>query len=600
VPTSTVIPSFEVKVGGTALTLAQMRDVISVRVETSLWACGRATVRMRDPDFANLDSGPFAVGKEFAVSVTGEDGKTLKPVFAGEVTDITLETSASSDRMELVVGALDKSHRLGVAAKPTTFANKTWSDIVKTIAGNVGLSADVTVAGSAMDYVLQTVTDYAFLWDIAIRTGCEWWVDDSKLHFKERASTDSATLKYGVDLEEFRVRYSGSAKATEVTVRGWDAKKKEAIVGEDKSTLSGSSMPAIGATAPIATDGRTKAKSGWGKPVIATGFAVKDQAEAKAVASAITARLDAGEVTARGSALLNPAVKVGTAVSIENVGTKAKGKYLVTSVEHVITQQKQATSFTAGNRAPVGLGDLVGGAGDAINPRWGAQGLVVGVVTAITDDPDKMGRIKVKFPTLSDADTSTWARLAAPGAGNKRGMLWVPEVNDEVIVAFEHGDHRFPVVLGGLWNGKDVLPGEAVKSPVVSRLLMSRLGHKIEMSDGDSPSKEHIAFELKDGANKVRLGADKTDIEVKSGNVFTIKSGSAKITIDGSGNIAIEGGKIDLKATQDLSLKGMNVNIKADIGVKIEGTQVEVKGSGTGKFDGGGMTEIKGGMVKIN
>jgi phage protein D len=600
VPTSTVIPSCDVKVAGTSLTVAQMRDVISVRVETSLWACGRATVRMRDADFLNLDSGPFAVGKEFAVSVTGEDGKTLKPVFAGEITDITLETSATSDRMELVIGALDKSHRLGVATKPTTFANKTWADIVGDIAKNAGLSGDVSVSGSAMDYVLQTVPDYAFLWDIAIRTGCEWWVDDSKLHFKTRASSDGPTLRYGSDLQEFRVRYSGSAKASEVTVRGWDPKEKKAIVGDDKSTLGGSAMPAIGSTAPIATDGRSKAKKEWGKPVVATGFAVKDQAEAKAVAAAITARLDAGEVTARGAALLNPNVKVGAAITIENVGTKAKGKYLVTSVEHLITQQRQTTSFTAGNRAPVGLADLVGGAGDAINPRWGSQGLVVGVVTAVTDDPDKMGRIKVKFPTLSDADESSWARLASPGAGKKRGMLWVPEVDDEVIVAFEHGDHRFPVILGGLWNGKDALPGDPVKSPVVSRLLMSRLGHKIEMSDGDSPSKEHIAFELKDGANKVRLGADKTDIEVKSGNVFTIKSGSAKITIDGSGNIAIEGGKIDLKATQDLSLKGMNVNIKADIGVKVEGTQVEIKGSGMGKFDGGGMTEIKGGMVKIN
>jgi phage protein D/phage baseplate assembly protein gpV len=600
VPTSTVIASCEVKVGGSALAAAVMDDLVSVRVETSLWACGRATVRLRDPEFANLDSGPFAVGKDLAVSVTGDDGKTLKPVFTGEITDITLETSAASDRMELVVGALDKSHRLGVATKPTTFANKTWADIVKAIAGNAGLSPDVSVSGSAMLYVLQTVTDYAFLWDIAIRTGCEWWVDDSKLHFKERASTDSATLKYGEDLEEFRVRYSGAAKASEVTVRGWDAKKKEAIVGDDKSTLGGSAIPAIGATAPLATDGRSKAKSGWGKPVVATGFAVKDQAEAKAVAAAITARLDAGEVTARGVAELNPAVKVGTAVSIENVGTKAKGKYLVTSVEHLITQSNQTTSFTAGNRAPVGLADLVGHGPDAINPRWGTQGLVVGVVTAITGDPDKMGRIKVKFPSLSADDESAWARLASPGAGKKRGLLWVPEVDDEVIVAFEHGDHRFPVVLGGLWNGKDALPGEEVKSPVVSRLFMSRLGHKLEMSDGDSPAKKHIALELEDGANKVRLGADKTDIEVKSGNVFTIKSGSAKITIDGSGNISIEGGKIDLKATQDLSLKGMNVNIKGDIGVKIEGTQVEVKGSGMGKFDGGGMTEIKGGMVKIN
>jgi uncharacterized protein involved in type VI secretion and phage assembly len=188
----------------------------------------------------------------------------------------------------------------------------------------------------------------------------------------------------------------------------------------------------------------------------------------------------------------------------------------------------------------------------------------------------------------------------APGAGNGMGIHYNPEVNDEVLVGFEHGDHRFPVVLGGLWSKKNKPPVGTAADPVVSRLIKSRLGHLLELSDGDSDPKKHIALTLADGANKFRLGADKTDIEVKSGNVFTIKSGSAKITIDGQGNISIEGGKIDLKATQDLSLKGMNVNIKGDIKVAIEGTQVEVKGSAQGTLDGGGMTTIKGGMVKIN
>ena len=78
-------------------------------------------------------------------------------------------------------------------------------------------------------------------------------------------------------------------------------------------------------------------------------------------------------------------------------------------------------------------------------------GVVVGVVTN-NQDPDGLGRVKVKFPWLSDADESSWARIAAPMAGKERGLYFLPEVDDEVLVIFEHGDLRFPFVPGALWN----------------------------------------------------------------------------------------------------------------------------------------------------
>jgi uncharacterized protein involved in type VI secretion and phage assembly len=596
---ASLVLTADIKVDGSAISAAAAGNLWSVRVEMSMWMATRAVVRFRDPDFTLTDANTFAVGKALTVAVPAASSGTTTAVFAGEITDVAVETG-STGRHELVVGALDKSHRLAVATNVKTYANKTYQQIVQGIASSSGLTADVTVSGSALPYVLQTTSDYAFLWDIALRTGCEWWVDDSKLHFKKRASTTGQTVKFGEDLIDFRVRYSGATHPNKVTVQGWDAGKGEAITGDDSSLLTGTSVPGIGATSTFATGGRSAANSGWGKAVVTGGYAVADATEAKAVADAIAARVDAAEVTANGVCEINPAIKAGQMITISNMGTRVSGAYLVTSVEHVISQTKVESRFTAGNKAPVGLADLVGSSSGAAAPRWGSIGLVVGTVTAVTGDPDSAGRVKVKFPTLSASDESTWARLMAPGAGSGMGIHYNPEVNDEVLVGFEHGDHRYPVVLGGLWSKKNKPPVGTAADPVVSRLIKSRLGHLLELSDGDSDAKKHIALTLADGANKLRLGADKTDIEVKSGNVFTIKSGSAKIAIDGSGNISIEGGKIDIKATQDLSLKGMNVNIKGDIKVAIEGTQVEVKGSAQGTLDGGGMTTIKGGMVKIN
>ena len=85
------------------------------------------------------------------------------------------------------------------------------------------------------------------------------------------------------------------------------------------------------------------------------------------------------------------------------------------------------------------------------------SGVVVGVVTN-TQDPAGLGRVKVKFPWLSDSEESFWARVATPMAGKGRGFYFLPEVEDEVLLAFEHGDARFPYVLGALWNGQDKPP----------------------------------------------------------------------------------------------------------------------------------------------
>ena len=80
------------------------------------------------------------------------------------------------------------------------------------------------------------------------------------------------------------------------------------------------------------------------------------------------------------------------------------------------------------------------------------HGVGIAIVTNV-DDPEKRARIKVKMPWFSENDESDWARLCAPVSGPDRGMLFVPEVGDEVLVAFEHGDMRMPIIVGGLWNG---------------------------------------------------------------------------------------------------------------------------------------------------
>src|ERR1041384_5002133 len=107
-------------------------------------------------------------------------------------------------------------------------------------------------------------------------------------------------------------------------------------------------------------------------------------------------------------------------------------------------------------------------------------GVVVGIVKSV-DDPMGMGRLQLRFPWLSDDNTPAWARVATLMAGNDRGTWYMPEVDDEVLCAFEHGDTQHPFVIGFLWNGKDKPPTKNTRR----RLILSLNGHEIEIYDPD-------------------------------------------------------------------------------------------------------------------
>lgn len=195
-------------------------------------------------------------------------------------------------------------------------------------------------------------------------------------------------------------------------------------------------------------------------------------------------------------------------------------------------------------------------------------GVVVGVVTN-NKDPDNLGRVKLKFPWLSDQDEdeSNWARIAAPMAGKERGFYFLPEVDDEVLVGFEQGNPRFPYVLGVLWNGKDAPPANNSDGKNNLRLIKSRSGHAIRLNDEDG--KETIEIIDKTGKNSlifdtsnntITITADK-DI-ILSATKGTIKLDAQKIEIKSSTDSKIEAGAgMDIKASATMNLKGATINL---------------------------------------
>lgn len=194
------------------------------------------------------------------------------------------------------------------------------------------------------------------------------------------------------------------------------------------------------------------------------------------------------------------------------------------------------------------------------------QGVVVGVVTN-NEDPDFMGRVKLKFPWLSDADESYWARIATPMAGEKCGVYFLPEVGDEVLVIFEHGDVRFPYVIGALWNGKEAPPEKNENGKNDIRLIKSRSGHEIRLNDEDG--KEKVEIMDKNGKNSIIFDTAENTITITADKDITlaatqgtIKLDARTIEIKSSADTKIEAGAgMDVKANSTMNIKGATVNI---------------------------------------
>lgn len=207
------------------------------------------------------------------------------------------------------------------------------------------------------------------------------------------------------------------------------------------------------------------------------------------------------------------------------------------------------------------------------SPRGGSDGGTFGVAVAqVIDNIDSLslGRVQLSLPWLPDFEP--WARVAVLSAGSGRGTWFIPQVGDEVLVAFEHGDVRQPYVLGSLWNGSDSPPADSPTDSVARRIIKTPAGHEIELDD----VKQSITIT---SSSKQSVTITPEKIELSAGD------GAAKLTLETSGTIT-------LKAAVKLELQAADV--------KISGTNVEVSGDAAATFKGGATCTVQGGVVKVN
>ncbi|MEO1373919.1 MAG: VgrG-related protein, partial [Cyanobacteria bacterium J06635_10] len=493
----------------------------------------------------------------------------------GEITAIDTNFTGKS-QAPVIVRGYDVSHRLHRGRHNRSFQNMTDSDIVKKIIEEVGIKiGKIDASGVVHEYIFQSnQTNMEFLRERATRIGFELFIQDGKLNFrKPKADSEELTLKWLTNLHSFRIRVTSAEQVKEVEVRGWDYSQKRPIVSTAKS-------------ANVITDtqngvGSETSNKFNGKPptpkMIVVDQPVFNPKEADAIAQSLCDELGGQFINADAKAEGNTKIRPGTLVNLEDMGQHS-GKYYITETRHIYSERVYSTEFSIrGSRG----GNLLTALASQNKPQPG-NSFLVGIVTD-NEDPEGWGRVKVKFPTMTEDHASNWARIVAPGAGANRGNYWFPEINDEVLVAFEHGDMHRPYIIGGVWNGTDPTPreiGDIVAGEKVRlRGSTTRFGHKAWFVDEDKGA-EKRGYYIQTGTgsgHKLRFNDTEKFVEIET-------AGGHKIRMDDNQKF------VEIETTGGHKIR-MDDNPVPTISI-----------SSTGNIDinASGVITVKGAMIKLN
>ena len=584
-PASTYSSLPRIQVDGQVLDTQVAAHVQEVVVDQSLHLPDMFHIVLMDPTRNVLGEARVKIGTRVTISAVPIEGAGGDVLIAGEVT--SMEGMYGAHGAHVVVRGYDASHRLHRGRTTEVYKNAKDSDIVRKVCQRNNLQpGDIDDSGIVYDHVSQAnLSDFDFLKARAREIGYEMAVLDGKVHFTRPirsaqapeeghlGSDNPLQLVLGQNLVEFRPRVTASEQVAEVHVRGWDPAQKKVVVAR---------APATTQSVKLSTEPAELSRTFGGPNFVAVDRPLATQREVDSAAAAIAEQIASAFAEGDGVARGNQKLKAGLPVSISMVGEPFCGKYTLTHTRHVFaTHHEYLTHFTISGRQErslLGLVSMGSTNGSASGGGPPIDGVVIAQVTG-NDDPSKLGRVKLRFPWLSDDYESDWARVAHLGAGPDSGAIFLPEVGDEVLVAFEFGEVRRPYVVGGLWNGEDKpthLSGIFDNGKLKRRGFVSRKGHQLLLHD--DPGKSGITLTSSDGKLKVDL--DET-------------GGQIQISCQG---------KVKLSSMESMTLESQqDIAMRAQTGISIESqAQLSLKGEAGLTAGSSGNTAISGAVVQIN
>ncbi|TYB44064.1 VgrG-related protein [Actinomadura chibensis] len=562
-----------VTVDGRPLTREQRRSLVQGWVDSSVNVPASFQLTFRDQYRRLLGELGVRIGSKVVLRAlaVGRDGG--KPLFTGEVT--ALEADFDDTGKFSVVRGHDPGHRLLRNQRVEGYQNMTASDIARKIASRNRLRIGrIDPTRTLYETITQpNVTDWEFLIRLAHENGVEvYFSDEGEFRFVEpkpasgapgktaKAASSPYVLEFGTNLRRCRTGVTAADQVGTVRVRGWDVRRKREVIGRADATRNPELD--IGLTGVDAVQPFGKAE------LVETGIPYDTHAQVKEAAKALAGDVSGAFAELELAADGDPKLRPGLPVAVNRIGRPFEGRYTVTTARHVFgIGDSYETWLTVSGRQHRSLFGLASGGAAPAAPK--VPGVASAIVTDI-QDPRNQGRVKLRFPWLSDDYVSDWARVVQYG-GVRGGGLLMPDVNDEVLVAFDRGALDHPYVIGGLYNGVDRLP-KYRRMPVVGtsgrvnwRSVASRTGNRIELVD--APGQQGV---------KVASGDDRMTVEMReTGTRLTVHS-DGSVDISGNRTVTVRGPVIRVNATTRLDLQAASIGLRA-ANLMVQGI-VEVQG----------------------
>ncbi len=520
----------------------------------------------------DLSSQPdFEPGKEIEIQVGySNDNKTL---FKGIVIKHSIRVRDKNSL--LIVECKDKAVKMTAACKSKYSLDVKDSDVIEELIDAYGLDKDVASTTVTHKQIVQyNSTDWDFMLCRADVNGLLCIANDNKLSVAPpELSADAAlTVQYGATVHNLDAEIDARLQYKSVKGSVWNYTDQELISDIEAEE------PAVPEAGDISPDALADVIGESEFRLYNSAKIEEPELQAWVNAALLKNRLAKirGKVTTDGTAEVLP----GQLIQLIGVGKRFEGKLFVTGIRHQVTDGLWQTTFQFGIN-PVWFAQTY----NVQQPLSGAmlpaiQGLHIGIVTQLENDPDGEDRILVKIPVINNNEDGIWCRLASLDAGENRGFVFRPEISDEVIVGFINNDPRHGVVLGMLHSSAKPAPVQG-SDDNNEKGYVSRSEMKMIFDD------DKVSYKLETpGGNKFVVSEDESAIylEDQNGNKFTMNE-------DG---ISIESIKdIKLKAASDLNAEGVNIGIKGS-------AQTKVEGSASAEISSGGSTTVKGSIVNIN
>jgi Rhs element Vgr protein len=574
---------------------SQINDIfgiVSIKIHKEVNRIGRAQLIITAGDMPNndvpeSDDDTFAPGKNISI----EAGYATKNsvIFEGFVVGHSIDINKSGTTLR--IDCCDYAFPMTQLRKNRVFETMTESSAISAIIGEYSdLSKTVDSTNATYNNIVQYYsTDWDFILSKADANGLVVITEGKKITVSKPNLNSSAQLlvTYGESLITFNGELNAAYQISGSTAVAWDA-TTQALITSDGA------KPSLNDQGSLTPDKLAEAIGNETMILQATTMPDKAALQSWADAQWLKTAMGRirGEVQFQGSAL----AVVGGIIELAGLGKRFNGNAYAGSVIHEIEDGNWFTTVGMG-LSPMNITDTTDvSAPQASGLMPGIQGLHVGKVVKIDEDPDKENKIQVEIPLLNGEKNNVWARLASFWASSTYGAFFIPDVGDEVVLGFFNDNPCNAVVLGSLYSS-NIAPSTALTKENYTRSLVTK--SKLTMKFDEE--KKVITFETP-GKNIIEINDDEKSIKLTDQN-------SNKIVMSDSG-ISIESAKsLTLKAGTGIEISaGTDMNIKAATGMNLKATNIEAsadasftaKGNAQAELSAAGQVTVKGAIVMIN